>query len=188
MKSKIILSSALLMLLWVMKVNAQVEFGIKGGASISGLSNFNGDDRFSGHGGFFLHQQLNNRWCFQPELLMAGTGERYNTSEGKRTLGLGYLQLPLMFQYFPQKNFYFELGPQLGVLTAANVKAENGVKTSVQKTFTDADFAVKAGLGVKASRQLGIYARYNLGLTDITKYDNVSIQNRAVQVGISWKF
>jgi hypothetical protein len=164
---------------------AQAQFtpGIKGGLNISDVSNFNGDNRLSGHVGLFLHHTINSNWCIQPELLYSGQGQKYNTGEGERTLALSYIQVPVMVQYYPTKQLYFEAGPQVSFLTSAKSKGGNN-DVEVDGNYNKADFGINLGIGIAATRQLGFYGRYNAGLTDISKNNNVSNMNRGGQLGM----
>jgi hypothetical protein len=100
------------------------------------------------------------------------------------TLALSYLQVPVMFQFYPVKQFYLEFGPQLGFLLSANVK-HNGDKTEVDDGYKKAAVSIGFGAGFQVTSMLGFYARYNAGLSDITKDDNRDYFNRVGQIGIS---
>ena len=152
--------------------------GIKGGLNIADVSGFNGDNRLSGHIGLFFHGRINHQWSIQPEILYSGQGQRYLVEPfGTTTLALSYIQIPLMFQYYPAKQFYLEFGPQLGFLLSANVKDDNH-KTEVDDWFRKVDAAIGLGAGIQATRMLGFYARYNIGIADISKDENRLLNNR----------
>lgn len=168
-------------------VQAQWEPGIKGGLNVTDVSNFNGDNRLSGHVGLFLHHTINSRWCIQPEVLYSGQGQKFNTGDGERTLALSYIQVPVMVQFFPVRQLYFEAGPQLSFLTSAKIKGNNG-SAEVDDNYRKMDFGVNLGVGIAATRQLGFYGRYNAGLSDITKNNNVSNMNRGGQLGMYVRF
>ena len=164
-------------------IQAQTAPGIKGGLNLTDVSNFNGSNRVSGHVGLFLHHSLNSRWCIQPELLYSGQGQKYQTGEGERTLALSYIQVPVMIQYYPVKQLYFEFGPQLSFLTSAKVKG-GGNDVEVDGGYRKADVGINLGVGVAATQQIGFYARYGAGLTYITKNGNTSNMNRVGQLGM----
>ena len=165
-------------------VQAQLVPGIKGGLNVTDVSNFNGDNRISGHVGLFLHHTINSRWCIQPEILYSGQGQKFNTGEGERTLALSYIQVPVMVQYFPIRQLYFEAGPQVSFLTSAKVKGDNNNDAEVDDNYRKADFGLNLGIGVAATRQLGFYGRYNAGPSDISKNAHVSNMNRGGQLGM----
>jgi hypothetical protein len=167
-------------------VSAQQAIGIKGGVNIANLSGFEGRSRISGHAGGFLHHTINKNWCFQPELLYSGEGQRYLSGGVERTLALGYLQLPLMIQYYPAPQVYFEAGPQFGLLVSAQDKVdEEATHINAKDDFTAAQVALGLGIGFKATEQLILYGRYNFGLTDVTRFDNIVDHSQVGQLGVA---
>ena len=176
------------MSLCISTANAQHAFGIKGGVNIANLSGFEGNSRVSAHAGVFLHHTINSVWCFQPELLFSGEGQRYFDNGGERTLALDYLQLPLMVQYYVVPQFYLEAGPQVGVLLSAQDKGDETAHLNVKDDFSAAQIALALGAGFKATDQVIIYGRYNFGLTDVTRFDNIVDHSRVGQLGVAIRF
>jgi hypothetical protein len=160
--------------------------GIKGGLNISDVSGINGDNRLSGHVGLFLHSRLNRNWAIQPEILYSGQGQQYMVLNNEWTLALSYIQVPVMFQFFPVKQFYLEFGPELGFLLSANAKDDDN-KTEVDEYYKKVDAGLALGAGIQVTSMLGFYARYNIGLSDITKNDNRDYFNRVGQIGVAIK-
>jgi hypothetical protein len=162
--------------------------GIKGGLNIADVSGFNGDNRLSGHAGFFLHSKINSKWSFQPEILYSGQGQRYWVGRDEYTLALNYIQIPLMFQFYPVKQFYLEFGPQIGFLLSANVKNDDD-KSEVDQYFKKVDATIALGMGVQVTPMLGFYGRYNAGIADISKNTNSLLYrdnyNRVGQIGVA---
>ena len=187
MKKVITILSVTVVGLFFSTVNAQQAVGIKGGVNIANLSGFEGRSRISAHAGVFLHHTINKNWCFQPELLYSGEGQRYIDNFGtERTLALGYLQLPLMIQYYPAPQVYFEAGPQFGLLLSAQDKVdEESDHINAKDDFTAAQVALGLGVGFKATEQLILYGRYNFGLTDVTRFDNIVDHSQVGQLGIA---
>ena len=169
--------------------DAQNAVGLKGGLNIANLSGFTGRSRISGHGGVFLHHTINRNWCFQPELLFSGEGQRYFSNGTEHTLALDYLQLPLMIQYYPVPNIYLEAGPQVGLLMSAQDKEEGfNDHTNAKGDFSTAQVALGIGAGIKASEQIIFYGRYNFGLTDVSIFDNIIDHSRVGQLGVAIRF
>ena len=184
-KATMIVSVAVISFLFS-TVSAQEAIGIKGGINMASLSGFEGRSRLSAHGGVFLHHTINKNWCFQPELLYSGEGQRYISGGVERTLALSYLQLPLMIQYYPAPQLYFEAGPQFGLLLSANDKVDDyEEQINAKDDFTQAQVALGLGIGYKASEQLILYGRYNFGLTDVTRFDNIVDHSNVGQIGVA---
>ena len=160
--------------------------GIKGGLNISDVTSMNGDNRLSGHVGLYLHSKIAPQWAIQPEILYSGQGQRFWSGNTEYTLALSYIQIPMMFQFYPVRHFYLEFGPELGFLLSANVK-HDGDKSEVDDDYRKADVSFGVGAGIQVTRMLGFYARYNAGLADISKDDNRDQFNRVGQIGLSIK-
>ena len=189
MKKIVMLLVATMSCACFLKINAQNAFGVKGGVNIANLSGFEGRSRISGHAGFFLHHTINKNWCFQPELLYSGEGQRYFSNGDEHTLALDYIQLPLMVQYYPVPNVYLEAGPQVGVLVSAQDKVDERTgHTNIKEEFSTAQIAIGFGVGVKASEKILFYGRYNFGLTDVTIFDNIVDHSRVGQIGVAFRF
>lgn len=186
MKKVTMLLSVAVIIFLFSPANAQQAIGIKGGVNIASLSGFEGRSRISPHAGVFLHHTINKNWCFQPELLYSGEGQRYMSGGVERTLALSYLQLPLMVQYYPAPQVYLEAGPQFGVLLSAQDKVDDyEEQINAKDDFTQAQVALGVGIGYKASEQLILYGRYNFGLTDVSRFDNIVDHSNVGQLGIA---
>lgn len=189
MKKLMISASLILLLSGLNYLKAQTEIGIKGGVNFSSVTELNGKDRVSAHGGIFLHNTLNNHWCIQPELLYSAQGEKSIDENGvKNDLNLNYLQLPVMIQYYATKRIYLEAGPQIGYLLQANREGPVEDKASVKDNYKKVDVGINAGIGVWATKNIGFYGRYNLGLMDVSKLTDVERKNRNIELGAAIRF
>jgi len=192
MKKLLLGAGIILLLSSINLVNAQVKVqpGIKGGVSFSQVTNLKGDERVTGHGGIFVNTMLNSHWSIQPELLYSAQGQKFSdVNSNKNVLALDYVQLPVMLQYHPVSKVYLEVGPQAGLLVNAKTEGPNDAnKTDVKDNYKKADFGVNVGLGINATKNIGIYGRYNFGVMDITKSDEIYRQNRNLQLGAAIKF
>jgi len=188
MKKIIAAASIFSMICFTANTLTAQSFGVKGGVNFADISNFNGSNRVSGHAGLFMHQTLSNNWCIQPEILYSGEGQKFNVPGGESTVILSYIQVPVMFQYFPVRQFYLEVGPELSILTHAGLKAPDGDKADIDDAYNTASFGIGLGTGIQATNQLGFYFRYNLGLSDITTNNNRTNTSQVAQLGMSIRF
>lgn len=167
------------------RAQQEVHLGIKAGLDAANITNFDGDSRISGQFGFFLNAKLTHNWRIQPELLFSGEGQRYMDAGDEYTLALNYIQIPVMFQYYPVHGFYLEFGPQLGILASARDKGPDGYNHDVTGDYNRTEARLNLGMGVQATPQFGFYARYGIGLSDITSGDNYTYANRVFQFGVT---
>lgn len=78
-----------------------------------------------------------------------------------------------------------QTGPQMGFLTAAQYKGA-GEEATIKSSLKDTEFSWSFGASYLSRIGLGIDARYNLGLTDISK-TSADIKNRVWQAGLFYQ-
>jgi len=171
----------------ILTVQAQkIHIGAKGGLNIANLTEIdNSKARVSGHVGGFVNIRF-HQWALQPELYFSGQGAKYSLAAADRTRALNYINMPVMFQYYIIPQFYLEAGPQLGLLVSAKDKGGN-LTVDVKDSYNSADVGIGFGVGVKLPYRIGLYGRYNFGLTDT--YDGaLDPKNSVAQIGVSYTF
>jgi hypothetical protein len=178
-------NSLLLLVGLICSITAMAQVtGIKGGVNISDVSTISGTDRIGAYVGFYYRTPVRKHWSIQPEIWYASEGERYSTIAGDQVLALSYVKVPVMFQYHAGKQVYLELGPQLGLLTSANIKNSNGDRANVIGSYNRLAMGLGFGLGIQASKELTLNGRYNVGLTDITANNNSVSYSNQLQLGV----
>lgn len=121
--------------------------------------------------------------------------------EGKETLSLSYLSVPVMFQYNIIPDLYVEAGPEFGFLLGGRSKGEwtdtrDNIKTTTSYSdklsnglFNKFNFGIGIGAGYYFTQNLAVTARFTAGITDIYKHGNGNaVRNNAFQVGLAYKF
>jgi hypothetical protein len=195
MKMKTLILAAFLSLSGIVaRAQQQPHFGIKGGFSTTAITDAD-DWRVTGFGGLFVNIPLGWHWYLQPEVLYAGQGGVYGTGRyyfdpndpNNTTISTGYVQVPLMFQFHVNRVFYLEFGPQVEFLTSAKAITD-GAKTDAMSSYNKTDFDLNFGVGLNCGPVVSLYARYNLGLTDVYNDSGPSEYNRGAQIGIGFKF
>lgn len=84
-----------------------------------------------------------------------------------------------------EKKIFFEGGLQLGKIISAK-KEINSIKSTITDSLKTMDMAIVLGLGYKLGKNLVAAARYNYGLTDITKSKNDRMYNNALQITLAY--
>ncbi len=193
---KIILSMAFLIGLGM--ANAQdVKFGVKGGLNIANISNMQIEDvkldsRMAYHLGVMAEVKLNNQFAIQPELLYSLQGASKEVEGTTATIALDYINIPVMAKYFVIDGLSLEVGPQLGILITgeSTIKGEEVDESGdIKKYVKSVDFGLNFGAGYTYNNfNLGL--RYNLGLTDIRKGDEIkkTLKNGVFQLSVGYFF
>lgn len=171
-----------------------VSLGVKAGGSYSsfvGKQAPNEEYIFGFHAGGFANISISDLFAFQPEILYSQKGSNPNLNDFKNRLH--YVDVPLSF-HVNADGLFFEAGPQVGFLIAAQQKAGN-TSTDIKGRYNAIDFGYLAGLGYQRKTGLGIGLRYNGGFTNIEKsFDagSVTVQNNirnsAFQLYLTYSF
>lgn len=117
-----------------------------------------------------------------------GTTSGWDKSQSK----LGYLNIPIVANYYLAKGFAIKAGIQPGFLLSAKRKVDGiGDYPSSDTDFKDAcnsfDLSIPLGLSYETENVV-IDGRYNLGLTKINKEGNKDMKNSVIQITIGYKF
>ncbi|HLG41198.1 MAG TPA: porin family protein [Chitinophagaceae bacterium] len=184
---KFYLSMAMAAIFLTATANAQhVNIGIKAGLNLYTINSDNSDfDTKAGfHAGMLGHIHINRQFAIQPELVYSTQGAKFTDDDVATKVKLGYINVPVMFQYMFNNGFRLQAGPQVGFLI--NAKSEtNDVSTDIKDNLNTIDFALGAGMGyVNPVSGFGVDARYNLGLSNINKNSSVKSTNRGFQIGV----
>jgi hypothetical protein len=159
------------------------EYGIKAGinfAELWGKDALPESDRKVGYSfGGYASYKISKGLKLQPEVIWSLQGE---SSEESGRYKISYVNIPVMLKWSEGK-FYYELGPQLGVLTINTAKSvPDELKLENFETF---DFSVNAGLGYKLAEDWAIGIRYCQGLTNIAK--DRDLKNSVLYLGLAYR-
>lgn len=170
----------------VIAQRGNVELGIKGGVN---LADFNGNansnsSRTGFHIGALIHiHTLNPKLAIQPEIMFSTQGASFVDGTDK----IDYINIPFLLQYLGRGGLRLETGPQVGALVSAKFEDNNGVEYDIKNQIKQSDLSWAFGIGFLSHTGLGIDARYNLGLSDITK-GRGDVKNHVWQFGLFYQF
>ena len=185
------------------------QFGFKGGMNVASISKdgtlSDTSSKIGFNAGVFMNAPLAENFSIQPEVLYNDLGSKITYGQNDNnsySTNLGYISVPVMFQYNATPEFYLEAGPQFSFLVNANNKLKDGNNNILVNDWTKLakdnlntfDFGLGLGAGYYFTPQFGLTARYVAGMTKIGKDDNVYGQpykdskNNVFQVGLAYKF
>jgi hypothetical protein len=179
----------------VIFASAQIQFGVKAGVNLSNLKLSGGPSgitfstRTDFCGGVLVSVPLFKSFSLQPEIVYSSQGASFNDSNVNVKINYGYVNVPALFKYQHSSGLFAETGPQIGFLLSANDKI-NGETSDAKNSTQTIDFSWIFGIGYRLPLGLGIDARYNLGLTNISKNSAVdgTVKNSVFQFGIFFLF
>jgi hypothetical protein len=185
------------MIVGTLSLNAQdrknkATAGIKGGYNLSSVS-FDGTtetERLHGfHLGIYVESYIGKYISVQPEILYSQQGYKMIDEDGTFTQKLDYLNIPLMFKFYPRKSFFLEAGPQVGFSISHKETYDSGRlfgDTSRELELNNFDFGINLGAGFKSDAGLTLAVRYHIGQNDI--YDENKPKNSVWQISVGFEF
>ncbi len=157
-------------------------FGVKGGVNFATLRGADKDQLgdFKGittwHAGVYTQFSLGNTFSLQPEALYSRKG----MERDGMTFRFDYIEVPVLAVFNITETISLHAGPQIGILMSAK---EDDTEVSIEPLNTFA-YGVAAG----AEARLGFFrlgTRYNLGLEDLRKEDNMGQKiNQNIKHGV----
>ncbi|MEW4924317.1 porin family protein [Algibacter sp. 2305UL17-15] len=214
---KKVYATAIVILSIVFTVNAQdIKFGAKAGvniASVTGDIN-NAKSRTAFHIGGMAEIPISAEFFVQPELLFSSQGYKVDNGTGV----LNYINLPIIGKYFVTDELSIEAGPQIGYLLSATIKVDevnngggNGneplpntatktantksssaasslLDSDIKEFFNSTDISFGIGAGYKLENGINLSARYNIGVSNISKDNSDNIKSSIFMLSIGYFF
>lgn len=191
----------------------KVKIGVKAGLNISSLTSdeneLDSSDKTGFTAGIMAEIPLAKNFSIQPEVLYSQQGMKFSYSDVdvqnshyKSTIGLNYLNIPVMLKYYVVKGLSVQAGPQIGILLKANNKyQDNFLGYENHETFNLSDYAngidtaVNFGLGYQFKNKFYTDLRYTISYSDIFKdasantyIINSDMKNRVFQITVGYFF
>ncbi|MEO9071217.1 MAG: porin family protein, partial [Ginsengibacter sp.] len=142
------------------------------------------------YAGAFADIGISENFGVQPELFYSELGAKQKGTDGDpdASLNLGYINLPILAKY-KNNGFSAFLGPQLSYLLSAKSKSGSS-SDDIKSQLKSTDVSGVIGVGYTLTSGLGFDARYQIGLSDISKNSGSdgSVKNSAFMVGIHYAF
>jgi maltoporin len=164
----------------------KTQFGIKAGLNAASVKVTGGDDwngKAGAHFGFLAHIHCSDNFAIQPEITYSMQGGK----DGDDKLKLNYINIPVLAQYMFNNGFRLQTGPQIGFLTTGKTKSGD-VEIDIKDDLKSTDFAWTFGAGYLFPEGIGIDARYNLGISNISETEDFEAKNMVFQVGVFYHF
>ena len=146
-------------------------------------------EKFSVAAGILYSRQGTN---FGEYKLYGGPGGSVSSGWDKYEDNLGYLNIPIVANYYFAKGWAVKAGIQPGFLLSAKVKRDGlGLTPNLDEDFKSDcktfDLSIPLGISYETNNFV-IDGRYNLGLTKVNKDGDNSVKNNVIQFTFGYKF
>lgn len=186
MKKRLFIAAAIVLISSTIRAQ-ETHFGLKAGFNSASVKISDGEDYDSKTGfhlGGLAHIHIARHFAVQPEIV-------YSTQGGKDgddfKVKFNYINVPVLAQYMFDEGFRLQTGPQLGFLTTAKTKTGD-LEVDRKDEVSSIDFSWAFGASYLFPQGIGIDARYNLGINNISEDDNFEGRNRVFQAGLFYQF
>ncbi len=161
--------------------------GAKGGLNLANIGGEETDNamKIAGHIGGYIEFYFYEAWDIQAELLLSWQGHAPATEFDNR-LNLVYINIPVLYRYFPAEQVNLHIGPQFGLLMSAKTKSE-GESFDVSAFFKSFDLGLALGGGYEFQafdRDMNVNLRYIHGVTNIAAEGSGKRFNRVIQLSL----
>ena len=161
----------------------ETYFGTKAGLNLANLAgdDIEGNSMLIGFSvGGFASIGISEAFSVQPELLYSTKGSSFD--EGGDYV-LSYIDIPIMAKYNVSDEIHFELGPQIGLLMAADADGND-----VKEFFSGTDIGLAVGGGYTLESGIDLSLRYATSLSTITEDSEGDVKNTVIQVAVGYRF
>lgn len=186
---------------WAQNTNTKskpfAQFGIKGGVNLADVKTDlypNHDFKLDFNAGLLAHIHLSSHLAVQPEVIYSRQGFKQQQSSNRDIdVKLDYVNIPVLVQYM-YRGFRLETGPQIGFLVNAKAEANTGEEYKLKSNLKQTDFSWDIGASYLSALGLGVFARYDFGISNINKnivtagIQNDEMNNRVWQFGLFYQF
>lgn len=151
------------------------------GLNVSGVTNNSGTKAKAGFvGGAVVEYGVSDNFGISGGVLFSMQGAKIKNTDN--SYKLNYLNIPIMANYYVYKGLAVKAGVQPGFLLSAKA-GDVKIKDNCKKF----DFAIPVGVSYEISKFV-IDARYNIGLTKISKDSDEKSRNSVFQFTVGYKF
>jgi hypothetical protein len=164
----------------------------------------NAESKTGFYAGGFVNIPVSETFSIEPGITYTQKGYELNGGFGikntdiisaRSRLNLGYVELPVLAKV-NLSGLQLFAGPQIGYLANAELRTRAGAlgfnfindRRDVKSQFNDIDVSLTGGVGYEFGNGFRVQAAYDHGLSRINSGQSLEAYNRAVKVGVGYRF
>ncbi|CAM3392066.1 porin family protein [Aequorivita lipolytica] len=162
----------------------EIDFGIKAGANFANITDASGLSNKTGfQAGIFGGVKFSDKVGIQADLLYSQQGGEFDFGD----FDLTYINVPVVLKYYIVQGLNIQAGPQFGFIVDDNIVFDLGDVTADAKA-ENFDLSGVVGAGYDFPFGIRLDARYNFGLTDVSKIDGANGKNSVFSLALGYSF
>lgn len=162
-----------------------IDLGIKAGMNFANITDASGLSNKTGfQAGIFGGIKFTDKVGIQADMLYSQQGAEFDGGE----FDLSYINVPIVLKYYLIQGLNLQAGPQFGFVVDDKITFD--VFGDVRRKAKAEDFDLSGVVGAGYDFPMGIRfdARYNFGLTDVSKVEGVKGKNSVVSLALGYSF
>ena len=162
----------------------EIDLGIKAGANFATITDASGLSNKTGfQAGIFAGVKFTEKVGLQADLLYSQQGAEFDFGE----FDLTYINVPVVLKYYIVQGLNIQAGPQFGFIVDDEILVDLGGVTADAKA-ENFDLSGVVGAGYDFPMGIRLDARYNFGLTEVSKYNGADGKNSVISLALGYSF
>ncbi|WP_271424869.1 porin family protein [Aequorivita sinensis] len=162
-----------------------LDLGIKAGANFANISDVNDLSSKTGfQAGIFAGVKFTDKVGIQADVLYSQQGAEFDYGK----FDLNYVNVPVVLKYYLVQGLNIQAGPQFGFILDDDIYVDvlgaNSIKANAEKS----DVSGIVGAGYDFPFGVRLDARYNFGLSDVSKTDGFEGKNTVFSLALGYSF
>lgn len=162
----------------------EIDLGVKAGANFSTISDASSFSNKTGfQAGIFAGIKFTDKFGIQADMLYSQQGAEFKGGD----FDLSYINVPVVIKYYLFQGLNLQAGPQFGFVVDDKITKVFG-EISDKVKAEEFDFTAVVGAGYDFPFGVRLDARYNFGLTDVSKVDGFDGKNNVFSLALGYSF
>ncbi len=162
-----------------------LDLGVKAGVNFANISDVNDLSSKTGfQAGIFAGIKFTDKVAIQADVLYSQQGAEFDYGK----FDLNYVNIPIVLKYYLVQGLNIQAGPQFGFILDDDIYVDAFGTNSIEANAEKSDVSGVVGAGYDFPFGVRVDARYNFGLTDVTKYDSLEGKNNVFSIALGYSF
>ncbi len=181
---KKLIVAAVILFMGTTAFSQELDLGIKAGANFANITDASGLSNKTGfQAGVFGGIKFTDKVGIQADLLYSQQGAEFDFGK----FDLTYLNVPVVLKYYLIQGLNIQAGPQFGFIVDDDILIDLGDVTADAKAESF-DLSGVVGAGYDFPFGIRLDARYNFGLTDVSKMSGTDGKNSVFSLALGYSF
>lgn len=162
-----------------------IDLGIKAGANFANITDASHLSNKTGfQAGIFAGIKFTEKVGIQADMLYSQQGAEFDQGD----FDLSYINIPIVLKYYLIQGLNVQVGPQFGFVVDDKINLKIFDEVNQKAKAEDFDLSGVVGAGYDFPFGLRFDARYNFGLTDVSKFETVKGKNSVFSLALGYSF